>query len=72
MNRLFNDIPGRFIEELKRINKIIVSRQIDMINQIMHIYYNKLNLDAEWKKENYQKQYDNAVEWCRKYGIPMT
>lgn len=36
----------------------------------MHIYHNKLNLDKEWKTENFKKQYGNAVEWCKKYNIP--
>ena len=71
-NRLFTEIPTNFIDELKRINKIIVSNQINVINDIMHIYHNKLNLDAEWKKENSKKQYTNAVEWCKKYNIPFT
>jgi hypothetical protein len=71
-NRLFTEIPTNFIDELKRINKIIVSNQINVINDIMHIYHNKLNLDAEWKKENFKKQYTNAVEWCKKYNIPFT
>lgn len=63
-------IPMEFIDELKRINKIIVSNQICIINNIMNIYHNKFNLDAKWKKENSKKQYENAIEWCRKYGIP--
>jgi 23S rRNA U2552 (ribose-2'-O)-methylase RlmE/FtsJ len=71
-NRLFTEIPTNFIDELKRINKIIVSNQINVINNIMHIYHNKLNLDAEWKKENFKKQYTNAIEWCKKYNIPFT
>ena len=71
-NRLFTEIPINFIDELKRINKIIVSSQINVINDIMHIYHNKLNLDAEWKKENIKKQYTNAIEWCKKYNIPFT
>jgi len=73
-NRLFifEEIPLGFIDELKRINKIIVSKQITVINNIMHIYNNKLNLNVEWKKENYKKQHLNAVEWCKKYKIPHT
>jgi len=73
-NRLFifEEIPLGFIDELKRINKIIVSKQITVINNIMHIYHNKLNLNVEWKKENYKKQHLNAVEWCKKYKIPHT
>ena len=69
-NRLGLEIPREFIEELKRINKTIVSNQINVINEIMNIYYNKLNLNPEWKKENSKIQYNNAVEWCRKYKIP--
>jgi len=69
-NRLFTEIPDYFIEEIKRINNIIVSKQIDIINKIMHIYQHKLNLNSEWKKENYKKQYAHAIEWCQKYNIP--
>jgi 23S rRNA U2552 (ribose-2'-O)-methylase RlmE/FtsJ len=69
-NRLFSEIPTNFIDEIKRINKIIVSKQINVINGIMHIYNNKLNLNTEWKKENIIKQYANALEWCKKYNIP--
>ena len=69
-NRLFTEIPINFIDEIKKINKIIVSKQINIINSIMHIYYNRLNLDTEWKKENIKKQYTHAVEWCKKYNIP--
>lgn len=69
-NRLGLDIPLEFIEELKRINKTIVSSQINVINEIMNIYHNKLNLNPEWKKENSKKQYNNAIEWCKKYNIP--
>ena len=71
-NRLFTEIPAGFIDELKKINKIIVSKQINVINGIMHIYHNKLNLDTEWKKENFNKQHLNAVEWCKKYNIHLS
>lgn len=69
-NRLGLDVPADFINEMKSINKIIVSKQINVINGIMNIYYNKLNLCKEWKKENTKIQYSNAVEWCQKYNIP--
>ena len=72
INRLMIDIPNYFIVELKRINRIIISQQIDIINSIMHIYRYKLNLDSEWKKENYKKQRALAVEWCQKYNIPWS
>jgi 23S rRNA U2552 (ribose-2'-O)-methylase RlmE/FtsJ len=70
INHLLTDIPDSFIYELKQINKIIVSNQIDVINEIMNIYHHKLNLDNEWKKENYKKQHTNAIDWCKTYNIP--
>ena len=60
INRLMIDIPNYFIVELKRINRIIISQQIDIINSIMHIYRYKLNLDSEWKKETSHYQYAAA------------
>ena len=71
VNHLFREIPSGFIEELKRLNKVIARQQIDAINGIMDVYHNKLNLDGVWKKENYEKQYTNAVAWCQQYGIPF-
>lgn len=70
INQLFDEIPKSFIEELKRLNSIIVKKQIEVINGIMNIYYNKLNLDSQWKKENYKKQHEHAITWCVKYNIP--
>jgi 23S rRNA U2552 (ribose-2'-O)-methylase RlmE/FtsJ len=70
INQLFVEIPIRFIEELKMLNSIIVKKQIEVINGIIHVYHNKLNLDSQWKRENYKKQHDNAIGWCIKYNIP--
>jgi hypothetical protein len=70
INQLFVEIPRGFIEELKRLNSIIVKKQIEVINGIIHVYHNKLNLDSQWKNENYKKQHDNAIGWCIKYNIP--
>jgi 23S rRNA U2552 (ribose-2'-O)-methylase RlmE/FtsJ len=70
INQLFDDIPQEFIKQIKEINKKIVIEQIKIINNVIHIYHNKLNLDNHWKHQNLKKQYDNAVSWCNKYKIP--
>lgn len=70
INQLFESIPIDFINTIKRINQQIVKNQIKSINDIMHIYYNRLNQNEQWKKENTKKQYENAINWCKKYNIP--
>lgn len=69
-NRLGLEIADSFIDNIKSINQTIISNQINVINNIMNLYYNKLIFNSEWKKENTKKQYTNAIEWCRKYKIP--
>jgi 23S rRNA U2552 (ribose-2'-O)-methylase RlmE/FtsJ len=70
INQLFDEIPTEFIKQVININKKIVYEQIKVINSIMNVYYNKLNLNEQWKKENFKKQYELSVEWCKKYKIP--
>jgi 23S rRNA U2552 (ribose-2'-O)-methylase RlmE/FtsJ len=70
LNQLFSEIPAIFIEKIRNINKEIITIQIQSINNIINIIDTKTNLNKQWKKENIQKQINNAREWCDKYNIP--
>jgi 23S rRNA U2552 (ribose-2'-O)-methylase RlmE/FtsJ len=71
LNQLMTEIPIQFIEKMKTINTEIINKQIQTINNIVNIINTKTNLNKQWKKENIEKQINNAKNWCAKYKIPF-